>query len=129
MIRRDRLVKVLDFGLAKLMPSAGVRTPEGTQTPASTEPGCVVGTTDYMSPEQARGHDVDPRTDIWALGVVLYEMVAGRRPFIGSSRSSVLVAILDRQPTRPFQSRRAGRDPTHRRTRRCAKTPISDIRS
>ncbi len=59
----------------------------------------MVGTTDYMSPEQARGHEVDARTDIWALGVVLFEMVAGRSPFTGSSRSDLLVAILDREPT------------------------------
>ena len=99
MIRPDRLVKVLDFGLAKLIPSTMAFAPRGpTQTVAATEPGSVVGTTDYMSPEQARGHEVDARTDIWALGVVLYEMVAGRAPFTGTSRSDVLVAILDREP-------------------------------
>jgi len=99
MIRPDRLVKVLDFGLAKLMPSAIPFAPHGsTATVATSGPGSLVGTTDYMSPEQARGHDVDARTDIWALGVVLYEMVAGRAPFTGTSRSDVLVAILDREP-------------------------------
>ncbi len=99
MIRRDRLVKVLDFGLAKLVPSAMVFEPQGpTQTVRATEPGSLVGTLDYMSPEQARGYDLDARTDVWSLGVVLYEMVAGRAPFTGTSRSDVLVAILDREP-------------------------------
>jgi serine/threonine protein kinase len=99
MIRRDRLVKVLDFGLAKLAPSATAFMSHGpTQTAGATDPGSVVGTLDYMSPEQARGLDVDARTDIWALGVVLYEMVTGRAPFTGATRSDVLVAILDREP-------------------------------
>ncbi len=99
MIRRDRLVKVLDFGLAKLAPSATAFMPHGpTQTAGATDPGSRVGTLDYMSPEQARGLDVDARTDIWALGVVLYEMVAGRAPFTGATRSDVLVAVLDREP-------------------------------
>jgi hypothetical protein len=98
-IRRDRLVKVLDFGLAKLPPSAMPHARRATtQTALATDPGTVVGTIDYMSPEQARGQEVDGRTDIWALGVVLYEMVAGRSPFCGTTRSDVLVAILDREP-------------------------------
>jgi len=79
-VRPDRLVKVLDFGLAKLVPSATVG---GRHRPMQlipeTEPGSLVGTPDYMSPEQARGHDVDARTDIWALGAVMYEMVAHGR--------------------------------------------------
>ncbi len=99
-IRNDRLVKVLDFGLAKLAPSAIAYAPRAsTQIAVGTDPGTVVGTIDYMSPEQARGQEVDARTDIWALGVVLYEMVAGRPPFSGSSRSDVLVAILEREPS------------------------------
>ena len=98
-VRPDRLVKVLDFGLAKLVPSATAFARHGPmQSPAETEPGSLVGTPDYMSPEQARGHDVDARTDIWALGVLLYEMVAGRHPFAGSSRADVLVSVLDREP-------------------------------
>ena len=95
MVRRDQLVKVLDFGLAKLVLAAPAFAPRG---PTQSEPGSLVGTTDYMAPEQARGHEVDARTDIWAVGVVLYEMVAGRAPFAGSSRSDLLVAILDREP-------------------------------
>ena len=98
-VRPDRLVKVLDFGLAKLVPSASAFGRHGpTQSPAETEPGSLVGTPDYMSPEQARGHDVDARTDIWALGVLLYEMVAHRHPFAGSTRADVLVSVLDREP-------------------------------
>jgi predicted Ser/Thr protein kinase/WD40 repeat protein len=98
MIRRDRLIKVLDFGVAKLVPSAMVFASHGpTQTVGATEPGSLVGTIGYMSPEQARGQEVDARTDIWALGVVLYEMIASRAPFTGTSRSDVLVEILDRE--------------------------------
>jgi eukaryotic-like serine/threonine-protein kinase len=100
MVRRDGLVKVLDFGLAKLTePSAPV---VGTQAPAvgavSTLPGVVMGTPRYMSPEQARGERVDARTDIFSLGVLLYEMLAGRRPFEGATMSDVLAAVLTREP-------------------------------
>jgi eukaryotic-like serine/threonine-protein kinase len=98
MIREDRLIKVLDFGLAKLVEAAPWLPDRGVTQTAISAPGSVVGTTDYMSPEQARGHDVDARTDIWAVGVVLYEMVAGRSPFAGPSGSDVLAAILQNEP-------------------------------
>jgi serine/threonine-protein kinase len=98
-VRRDRLVKVLDFGVAKLIPSATGFTPHGpTESIAETVAGSLVGTPEYMSPEQARGHGVDARTDIWALGVLLYEMVAHRPPFAGSTRADVLVSVLDHEP-------------------------------
>ena len=99
MVRRDGIVKVLDFGLAKLAPvgheSADAHT---THAVVRTDAGTVVGTVDYMSPEQARGQPVDARTDIWSLGVVLYELVAGRRPFAGQSSSDVLAGILEHEP-------------------------------
>ena len=94
MLRPDGVVKVLDFGLAKL---ARCRAPTGadtTQLGVNTDAGTVVGTAAYMSPEQARGQQVDARTDIWSLGVLLYEMVAGRSPFAAPSGSDVLAAIL-----------------------------------
>ncbi len=96
MMRADGLVKMLDFGLAKLTEWK----PAGSKafTLFQTEPGIVMGTAPYMSPEQARGLGIDPRTDIWSLGVVLYEMVAGRPPFEGPTSSDVLVAILGREP-------------------------------
>ena len=98
-VRPDRLVKVLDFGLAKLVPSANaIARHDPMRSPAETEPGSLVGTPAYMSPEQARGHAVDARTDIWALGVLLYEMVAHRHPFAGSTRADVLVSVLDHEP-------------------------------
>src|SRR5215212_117427 len=99
MLRRDGLVKVLDFGLAKLTgePSDPPET-EATRTLFKTEAGVAVGTTAYMSPEQARGEDVDARTDVWSLGVVLYEMVGGRPPFAAPSRAEVLARILEREP-------------------------------
>ena len=98
MLRPDGLVKVLDFGLAKLTSASDSTAAESEQTALRTDAGTVVGTVAYMSPEQARGQQVDARTDVWSLAVVLYEMVAGRSPFDGPSRSDVLAAILDRDP-------------------------------
>jgi Tol biopolymer transport system component len=98
MIRRDGYVKVLDFGLAKLTerPSVDVEAP--TVSMVKTDPGRMMGTVTYMSPEQARGLQVDARTDVWSLGVVLYEMIAGRRPFEGATTSDVIVSILEKEP-------------------------------
>jgi len=98
MIRPDGFIKVLDFGLAKLVFSSPSDVAASTLTMVHTDPGTVLGTVAYMSPEQVRGREVDQRTDIWSLGVMLYEMVAGRCPFAGESRSDVIVAILDREP-------------------------------
>ncbi len=109
MVRHDRLVKVLDFGLAKLIEvrnaECGVRNDEATarlhsasDTPHSTALGVVMGTPRYMSPEQARGERVDSRSDLFSLGVVLYEMVAGRAPFVGKTTSEMIAAILRDEP-------------------------------
>ena len=99
MLRRDGYVKVLDFGLAKLTQQKQESKPEdATLQMIQTSAGVVMGTVQYMSPEQARGLEVDARSDIWSLGVVLYEMVTGRTPFKGSTTSDVLVAVLDREP-------------------------------
>jgi eukaryotic-like serine/threonine-protein kinase len=97
MLRADGVVKVLDFGLAKLAPlkPGGADT---TRMPVNTDAGTVVGTATYMSPEQARGQPVDARTDIWSLGAMLYEMIAGRSPFAAPSGSDVLAAILQNEP-------------------------------
>ena len=98
MLRRDGIVKVLDFGLAKLaeQPAAGPEDP--TRPLVQTSTGVVMGTTAYMSPEQVRGLPVDARTDIWSLGVTLYEMLTGRVPFEGATNSDVLASILEREP-------------------------------
>ena len=89
-------VKVLDFGLAKVYPGAVVASPGGSGT--WERPGVVRGTAAYMSPEQARGDNVDKRTDIWAFGCVLYEMLSGRAAFAGEKVSDTLAAILDGEP-------------------------------
>lgn len=100
MVRPDGLVKVLDFGLAKLIEAQATSTNSGAQTiaKANTDPGTVMGTAAYMSPEQARGQKVDARTDIFSLGVVIYEMIAGRAPFEGETASHVIVSILEKEP-------------------------------
>src|SRR5437870_413275 len=105
MLRRDGIVKVLDFGLAKLSePPAvaggpAVDNEAPTRANIKTDPGVVMGTAVYMSPEQARGLPVDARTDIFSLGVLIYEMVAGRLPFEGSNTNEIVASILcDREP-------------------------------
>ena len=104
MIRRDGYVKVLDFGLAKLTENVVTLRPSQfeakTKSVIKTNPGTVMGTAEYMSPEQARGLTVDPRTDVWSLGVVTYEMVTGRRPFTGPTASDVVARILQSEPKR-----------------------------
>jgi Tol biopolymer transport system component len=99
-IRPDGIAKVLDFGLAKLTEKRhNSDSTMPTQLRAQTETGMVMGTARYMSPEQARGYPVDARTDIWSLGVVIYEMTTGRLPFDGPTNSDVLVSVLEREPT------------------------------
>ena len=101
MLRRDGYVKVLDFGLAKLT-DTDARQQEVEDAPTrvmiKTDPGVVMGTSFYMSPEQARAQEVDTRTDIWSLGCVIYEMVSGRMPFEGPSTSDVIGSILYKEP-------------------------------
>jgi len=100
MLRPDGIVKVLDFGVAKLarQDAAEVHSQKPIKSTVHTNPGMVMGTVGYMSPEQARGQEVDARADIWSLGVVLYEMVAGRGPFEGETPSHVIVSILESTP-------------------------------
>ncbi|PWT88640.1 MAG: hypothetical protein C5B55_12750 [Blastocatellia bacterium] len=104
MIRHDGFVKVLDFGLAKLSEYKGLTSdPEAaTLQVVKTDPGKVMGTAHYMSPEQTRGLELDHRTDIWSVGVILYEMVAGRVPFEGATTSDVVASILRAEPV-PLQ--------------------------
>jgi eukaryotic-like serine/threonine-protein kinase len=101
MLRPDGYVKVLDFGLAKLTVSGfgGAVTDGLTRTVMETNPGVVLGTFSYMSPEQARSEAIDARSDIFSLGIMLYEMIAGRLPFRGATPADVLGAILYVEPT------------------------------
>lgn len=97
MVTPEARVKVLDFGLAKWQDEAGME--DVTRSEATlTQPGTVLGTLCYMAPEQLRGEPADMRSDIWALGVVLYEMAAGKRPFQGHTVYELCSAILSRQP-------------------------------
>jgi serine/threonine-protein kinase len=96
---RDRFVKVLDFGLAKLTDRESASDPEAVTIPITeTSPGAIMGTSGYMSPEQAQGESIDARSDIFSLGVVLYEMVAGQPPFKGKTDSHTRVSIIDHEP-------------------------------
>ncbi len=105
MIRHDGVVKVLDFGLAKLTEQTPVPASPDDPTRAhfTTEPGLVVGTISYMSPEQARGQKVDARTDIFSLGIVMYELFSGRRPFNGEGQLDLISSILKDEPA-PLRS-------------------------
>ena len=99
MLRHDGYAKVVDFGLAKLTETADSSPDSSTLLQVDTATGVVMGTTAYMSPEQARGISLDQRTDIWSLGVVLYELLSGRAPFKGETPSDLIVSILERDPT------------------------------
>jgi hypothetical protein len=109
MIRRDGYVKILDFGLAKLtetpvhLPTAA----DETAVMSMTQAGSLLGTISYMSPEQARGVAIDARTDVWSLGVVLYEMVSGKAPFLGETHADTIVSTLQKEPP-PLTSRQHG---------------------
>ena len=100
MVRRDGYVKVLDFGLAKLQEKERQRRGETDDTISQrlTTPGMILGTANYMSPEQARGLEVDTRSDIFSLGIVIYEMIAGVLPFEGETVSDVIAAVLTNEP-------------------------------
>jgi serine/threonine protein kinase len=98
MLRPDGYVKVLDFGLAKLAEPLDPQMRASSLLQIETDPGTVMGTVNYMSPEQARGLAVDARSDIFSLGVVLYETLTGKAPFEGQTASDILVTILEKEP-------------------------------
>lgn len=98
MLRPDGYVKVLDFGIAKLAPRPPAEGNGQNGSTVKTTPGLIMGTDRYMSPEQARGQEVDARADVWSLGCVLYEMLAGSPPFTGETASDVVAAVLKTEP-------------------------------
>src|SRR5689334_14519740 len=101
MRRKDGMIKILDFGIAKLVEGCASETSTLTSRvniTRHTELGAVLGTIAYVSPEQARGLVVDERSDVWSVGVVLYEMLAGGKPFSGATNADMIVSILERTP-------------------------------
>ncbi len=104
-VRADGTVKVLDFGLAKAMAPAAASTPQAMNVPTITSPaqltgvGVILGTAAYMAPEQAKGRPVDRRADVWAFGAVLFEMLTGKRAFVGEDVSDTLANVLKTEPT------------------------------
>jgi serine/threonine protein kinase len=97
-IRLDGTVKVLDFGIAKILDSRADARSDSLRNVGGTAEGLLIGTAPYMSPEQARGGTVTRRSDIWAFGAILFEMLTGQRAFAGQTTSDVLAAILERMP-------------------------------
>nr|MBA3884066.1 serine/threonine protein kinase [Chthoniobacterales bacterium] len=114
MLRPDGYVKVLDFGIAKFTQQETLAARTAPGVPPATQQGMLLGTTRYMSPEQARGQTVDARSDLWSLGVVLYEMLAGDPPFDGKTPTDVMAAILLNNP-QPVEQRTPSVPPTLQR--------------
>jgi len=100
MLRDDGIVKVLDFGLAKLSERREIETgsEDATRAQVKTAPGVIMGTVQYMSPEQTRGKATDARSDIWSLGCVLYEMISGKTPFSGETTADIIAEIVKVNP-------------------------------
>ena len=101
MIRKDGYAKVVDFGLAKLAATNPAKE-DIARVQINTTPGIVMGTVSYMSPEQVRGKKIDVRSDIFSLGVVMYELLTCRRPFTGETDSHAIVSILEKDPAPPI---------------------------
>src|SRR5262249_18200610 len=99
-ITTDDRLKILDFGVAQMRQERDSPVETVVQVPAQTNPGIVMGTAAYMSPEQARAQTIDPRSDIFSLGCVIFEMIAGQRPFGGAARADTVAAILTEEAPR-----------------------------
>ncbi|MBV8855410.1 MAG: protein kinase [Acidobacteria bacterium] len=119
MLRPDGYVKVLDFGIAKLAPRRTAEDNGQNGSTVKTTPGLIMGTDRYMSPEQARGQEVDARADVWSLGCVLYEMLAGAPPFTGETASDVVAAVLKTEPAPLPQVARGTPGELQRIVRKC----------
>jgi pimeloyl-ACP methyl ester carboxylesterase len=136
-VTKDRRVKVLDFGLAKLSRvSNGGLTGETAATVGATQAGAILGTYGYMAPEQVRGQTVDERADVFALGVVLFEMLTGRRPFVGATALDEMHAVLHDEAPEVTSLRSVAPPAVDRIVRRClAKDPerrfqtVKDVRN
>jgi eukaryotic-like serine/threonine-protein kinase len=119
-VTKDGRVKILDFGLAKLKPTQpGVVDTDALTQKRLTDPGVVMGTVGYMAPEQVRGQETDHRSDIFAFGVILYEMLSGQRPFRGTSAIEVMNAILKEEPPELGETKPKASPQLEKLVRRC----------
>jgi serine/threonine protein kinase/tetratricopeptide (TPR) repeat protein len=126
----DGRVKILDFGLARVTPLPNAQSETGPYVPAQTDPGTVMGTVGYMSPEQVRGQPADARCDLFSFGCVLYEMVTGRRAFQRETAAETMTAILHDEPSDPAKSGQPVPAELNRLIRQClAKSPNQRLQS
>src|SRR5215471_1894600 len=124
-VTKDGFVKILDFGLARRTPAAGAATENAETVGALTEPGTLLGTVGYMSPEQVRGENADARSDVFSFGAVLFEMLSGEQPFRRATRAETMTAILREEPPEISEGGRAVSTVLLRIARRCLeKRPI-----